>query len=219
MALALDFGVVALGIDQSLNGTGLCLLDNGRPSFMGTIKLDTHDGQHRLHAIVEEIRSLVGRHDPDIVAMEDTTAQAHSASIKPLIELAGVIKYELFKLGYHCGREQVLHGRHCLMIQNQSTMKKFCLGSGAVKKDARYLLEVFERLRVNFADDNQADAYMHAWMAVIVRGVLQGKIEITNLTGYQQEALIGPGVRQKKGLSMAKAMKLPPEEMIKLVGF
>jgi hypothetical protein len=49
--------------------------------------------------------------------------------------------------------------------------------------------------------------------------VLRGNISIDTLPSYQQEALIAKGVKKAKGLSMTKAMKLSPEEKLKLVGF
>ncbi len=97
------------------------------------------------------------------------------------------------------------------------SMKKFVLGKGNVQKDTSYLLKIFDAIHQRFANDNEADAYMHAWQSTMVVQVLRGKVAISNLTNAQQEALISKGVKHIKGMSIAKAMKLDDDEKRKLV--
>jgi Holliday junction resolvasome RuvABC endonuclease subunit len=208
-----------LGVDQSLNGTAFCLLKGGRPELLETLSMEGCEGMSRLVAICDRADSLIVQHQPDIVVLEEPTGHARSSSLLVLVELFGCIKLQAYRRGYQPGRETLISTGKALMFQNQSSMKKFMLGDGSTQKDARYLLAVFERLKISFKDDNQADAYMHAWMAGVVRGVLRGDVPIDSLTHYQQEALISRGARRTKGLSMTKAMKLPPEEKLKLVGW
>jgi Holliday junction resolvasome RuvABC endonuclease subunit len=208
-----------LGIDQSVNGTGFCVLKNARPALLETLSMETYQGMDRLVAICDRVVALVGEHQPDIIVMEEPTGHVKSASIMQLVELFGCVKLQIHRLGYPFGREAILSPGKAFMQQNQSSMKKFMLGDGSMSKDSRYLLEIFERIKVSFKDDNQADAYMHAWMVSIVRAVMRGNISIDTLPSYQQEALIARGVKHAKGLSMTKAMKLPPTEKSKLVGF
>ena len=208
-----------LGIDQSLNATGLCLLEEGRIVLRETHRFGEEDGLTRLDRITSRVGHVLEEHNPLTVVMEDYARQAKSASLVPLVELGGCLKWIILKLGYSMGREAIMAGQKLLRIQNQSSMKKFMLGHGNITKDSRYLLAVFERIQIAFEDDNQADAYMHAWMTSIVLAVLQGKVSLENLPRHQVEALISAGANRKKGLSLTKAMKLPASEQLKLVGF
>jgi len=210
---------VVLGVDQSINGTGLCVLKDASPVLLKTVKQDASMGFARFDNICREIETIISTHQPNIVVAEECTGHNHSASLMGLVELLGCIKLTVYRLGYRADREAYLKGDKVFVCQNQSSMKKFCLGSGSVKKDSGYLLSVFQRMHVQFEDDNQADAYMHAWMVEIVRGVVCGDIDIDDLPTHQQETLIARGVKSRKGLSMTRAMKMSAEEKRNLVGY
>jgi len=47
--------------------------------------------------------------------------------------------------------------------------------------------------------------------------VIRGQVELSSLSGYQQESLLERAVKHRKGLSMTKALKLPEVEKRKLV--
>lgn len=209
----------ALGIDQSINHTGLCLLVAGKPVVLESIDLEKLDGFARQATIVDRIEAIVDEHRPTIIVMEDYARQAHSSSIIPLVELGGCIKMAAHRRGYGFTREDRLHAERVFMVQNQSQMKKFVLGDGSISKDEAYLLKILNKINLQFQDSNQADAYMHAWMSVLVLAVMRGYVTIDSLPSYQQEALISGGAKRRKGLSLSKAMKLPVEEKIKLAGF
>ena len=208
-----------LGIDQSLNATGLCLLEEGRIVFSETHRFGEEDGLTRLAKITSRVGQALDEHNPIAVVMEDYARCAKSSSLVPLVELGGCLKWIILQHGYTTGREAILSGQRVLRIQNQSSMKKFMLGNGGISKDSRYLLAVFERINISFDDDNKADAYMHAWMTSIVLAVLRGTVSLDDMPGYQVEALISAGVNHKKGLTLIKAMKLAAAEKLKLVGF
>ncbi|MCL2640304.1 MAG: crossover junction endodeoxyribonuclease RuvC [Phycisphaerales bacterium] len=208
-------------LDLSLASTGHCLLNDGQIVVLETIKTtDDMTLYQRIEKIVTRVMQVATEHTPNVVVIEEYAFTASTNTITKLAELAGVVKYHLLVgLGYHEGHDALIEAKKTLCIQTQSQMKKFCLANGATKKDSRYLLEVFDRIKRRFEDDNQADAYMHAWMAGIVVGVLRGNITISDLPLHQQEALIAGGARRQKGLSIAKAMKLPEEAKRKLAGF
>lgn len=206
-------------IDQSLNGFAHCLLEDGESKLLETIDTKNLDGWPRIKKIVDRVIEVIMGWKPDVIAMEDYAFTARTNTMTQIAELCGIIKYEIFQLGFEETREALKRGTDAFVVQTVSQMKKFNLGNGAMKKDSRYLLEVFQRIKQSFADDNQADAYMHAWLCSIIVGVVQGKVPVGNLTSYQQEALMSCGVKKQKGLSMAKAMKLPDDQKLKYVGW
>ena len=215
----MSFKVYAL--DLSLSATGHCVMQDGEPLLLETIKTpDDADLYERIKIIINRVFQVFAEHNPNIVVMEGYAFSASTNNITKLAELDGIIKYELLvEQGYSKSREVLAKADKAFHVQTQSQMKKFCLGDGAAKKDSRYLLEVFNRIHKQFEDDNQADAYMHAWMTTILVGVLRGNIAISDLPEHQQEALISGGARKQKNLSMKKAMKLSEEEKRKLAGF
>lgn len=225
-------------LDVSLNGCAHTILDDGRVVFSERINTEGMVGFDRVEKIVSRIEAILD-HPPipdvlatdlnaspvagavapfhfDVVVMENYAFTARTNNITKLAEVGGCIKRALFQRGYATGRDAILRGVPVFFTQTQGQMKKFCLANGAMKKDSRYLLEVMERIKISFKNDDEADAYMHAYTASIVVAVIRGKCEISNLTSYQQEALLERGVKNRKGLSMNKAKKLPDAEKLKI---
>ena len=218
-------------IDPSLNGFAHMVLEDGQSVFSERLDTAGMTGWERIEKIVRRVEQIldhpneIGLPEPevagprfrfDVVVMENYAFSARTNNITRLAEVGGCLKRAIFTRGYAFGRDAILRQVPVFFVQAQSQMKKFCLANGAQKKDSRYLLEVFERIKLSFANDDEADAYMHAWTAGIVVGVIRGTIPLENLTSYQQEALLERGVKNRKGLSMTKAKKLPPEEQQKL---
>lgn len=207
-----------LGIDQSLNATGLVVIEDGKMVQQIPINFESGgDNFFKINVVVDNVDAVIGRHSPDIVAIEDYARMAQSSSIIPLVELGGAIKHHLWKLGYREPIDGKVPEQKVLLVQNQSSMKKFVFGDGHTTKDTSYLLKVMQRVNLQFTNDNLADAYMHAWMAAIVISVIRNKAKIGDLPEHQQESLIAGGVKRVKGLSLKKAMKLSDEEKLKLV--
>lgn len=209
-----------IACDQSLTGTAIAGLENGKKFMLETIRHDESvKGFARVERILERVRSILTEHQPDIFVLEDYSVGANVMTAIGLIELGGCIKLVARQLGYQQGRDHILRGEKVMIIQSAQEMKKFNLGLGNVCKDTSYLLKVHQKLHVVFDDDNQADAYMHAVMAGLVYRVTRGEVPISNLTVAQQEALISRGARAKKGLSLPKAMKMSDKEKLELAGF
>jgi Holliday junction resolvasome RuvABC endonuclease subunit len=204
-------------IDQSLRGFAHMLLEDGKSIFSERIDTEGLTGFDRIESIMKKVEALLDAHKCDVIVMENYAFSAQTNNITKLAELGGCIKREIFKRGYATGRDAILRGTPVFFTQTQGQMKKFCLASGSMKKDSRYLLEVMERIKISFQNDDEADAYMHAWTASIVVGVIRGQVELSSLSGYQQESLLERAVKHRKGLSMTKALKLPEVEKRKLV--
>jgi len=204
-------------IDQSLTGFAHCVLVDGESRFLETIDTDKLVGMARVKKIIDSFTAMIIKWNPDLVTIEDYAFTANTNTITQLAELVGMMLWHLDHMGYGFGWADAVAGRKALVKQTQARMKKFCLGDGAAKKDSRYLLNVMERIKKSFADDNQADAYMHAYTASITLGVMTGKVPIGNLTSYQQESLISAALKRKPGMSITKAMKLSDADKMKLV--
>lgn len=224
-----------LGIDQSLKGTALCLLDDdpGVPPLLKTlIYPDSVVGMVRYDEIVDDVLDAVHTSRPELVVMEDYAMSGGKGTnnLTRLAELGGMIKWHLHHLGYAFGYgtahnaleeaeawEATQFASKLFVVQRVNTMKKFCLGDGSTKKDTAYLLKVHDRLHKSFADDNQADAYMHALTARQIWAVIRGEMPVSNLLKEQQECLLDRGRKLHKGLSLAKALKMSDQEKLELI--
>jgi Holliday junction resolvasome RuvABC endonuclease subunit len=204
-----------LGIDQSLTGTGLCVLEDGEILCTERVETDIADGYGRLVQIVDRIHRLLLLHTPQIVAMEKPAKMMRSGSGGILAELAGAIKVDIYRGGYTFGCDaQSAPYAPTFITFASSSMKRFCLGHGGTAKDTSYLLKVFQNVHQQFEDDDIADAYMHAMMASLVVPVLWGQIPFDSLPDHQQEALLDPARKKvKKGPkpSLKKAMAFSNE--------
>lgn len=214
-----------LALDQATRAMGVCLLDNGRPKVLKTVTMNEKDPSIvRIIGMRDAVREVMKEYDPNIVVMEDYAYTQHSSADALLKELGGVIKVDLHERGYLKDRDVLASGGRAIIVQTSAKMKAFCLGNGNTGKDPKYLLTVFQHMKVAFDDDNQADAYMHAFMGGIMAGVLQGKVLCSNLYDYQQEALIANGMKKFKkdfkGVTITKALKtLDDEAKRRLVGW
>lgn len=207
MLLPSDPTFFIMGIDQSLSGTGVAVVEatptSIKPIHMATIGSKS-TGMKRLDEIVNEIVITVEEVKPILICMEDVTRMATSASIIPLTELFAVIKFSLWKRQFP------------VRVQNQSQMKKFNFGQGNVSKDSNYMLRVFDAVNERFADDNQADAFMHARLGIAVIRFLKGWTTLVDYSTAQQEVLLATALKHS-GFTQGKFKKLTVEEKMKLV--
>lgn len=189
MRVPLDQTFIVIGIDQSLTGTGLAVV---KATFPNLEVVETQivssklSGIPRLEEILLSIKNIVVKHGPSVIAMEDYTRMANSASLSALIELASCIKLELSRLGLEP------------IIQNQSSMKKFAFGEGNTKKDSAYMLKVFDVTGRRFDDDNAADAYLHAWFLATKIWFLRGQIKLTDIPMKQRDTLMSMAQKVSK---------------------
>jgi hypothetical protein len=159
---------VAVGIDQSLTGFALAVVDVIAPQnyyvqvykspFYGVERLDDID-----NFLFERMTDLSGKTIVD-VAMEGTVLASNSALV--LGELSATVK--LFFYRYFNGIDNVFPKppqrlRHPLQIPPM-TLKKYASGKGTSKKQ-EMLLQIYKRYGVEFNDDNAADAYALARLA------------------------------------------------------
>lgn len=216
------------GIDMSIKATGLCVLDDDStpdPTVLETIPIDENDvGMDHIAKVLRRVVDVIDTHKPDLIAMEDYAISGGMGTnnLTRLCEVGGIIKWYCHDRGYKMGygtpknEKQRIYSHHAtrhadkiFVAQPSTTMKKFCLGRGDIKKDSRYIATVQEAMMRKFEDDNQADAYMHAWMAGIVIAVLRGRAKFDDLPMHQQDSMMGTYANLPKGMSKTKALKLP----------
>lgn len=139
-----------LGIDASLNGTGLCLSlavpgIKKREYRTGLCKFQSGgDPFRKWKEIVSKV--LAFSDEAQLILIEDYAYGAHSSSTTVLAELGGIIRWELRKQG----RE--------FTIVSSSVIKKFLTGKGSGPKNV-LLKDVYRLYRMNFDDDNLADSF------------------------------------------------------------
>lgn len=149
-----------MGIDQSLTGFAVCLLDDAGRYNIRVAQPKTR-GVERLAELDEFLEDILTQtaYVQD-VAMEGTVVHSTSASV--LGELAGVVKMRLHRFGYSP------------LIVPPLTLKKFVVGNARNAAKSHMLLATYKRYGVELSDDNAADAY---GLARIVRGSTITKVE------------------------------------------
>jgi Holliday junction resolvasome RuvABC endonuclease subunit len=129
-----------LGLDLSINGTGVCTPDG--ESF--TIKCVTGQGDHRINVVRDRIvPHLAGT---DLVVMEDFPAKLQAAAAKAIGLVQGAV------------RSALLDAKVPYAVISPATLKKFATGVGNCDK-AAMILAAYKRSGIEFRDDNRCDAW------------------------------------------------------------
>ena len=155
---------LSLGIDLSINATGLVLLD-GRDEgphaiFEQEIKM-TGEGIAKKHAIVEQIIGEIESWEPDRIVVEGYSLGKNMNSTIPLVEVGALLRYAL----YASGRRW--------MDPNAPQLKKFATGKGNSPKDV-VMMHVLKRWGHESKTNNTADAYVLACMGLAHANRLKG---------------------------------------------
>ena len=203
-----------LGIDQSLKATGLCLTTN-ELEIKAIMTLDTaemHNFQ-RIGIIVKAVEDLYGRllgMEQAIAVREGYSYQSRTNSAFQLGELGGCINQIL--------ASQLLAVMP--LILPPTTVKLLTLGDGGIKKDSAYLMKVLKITGKEFADDNQADAFLLCKAGFLLYSIISSQDctgIVAGLTVEQKNGLIPPVVRKRNKLTEAKVKKLTASELQKFV--
>jgi Holliday junction resolvasome RuvABC endonuclease subunit len=165
----------SIGLDLSLVGTGVVILENGKIVAQELIKSKPVgdkpiDELERIRKIVRQINDSVSRNGPyaDEVGL--------IAVIEGLAFMAkGTSLVQLSALNY---MTRAMLAEHYIpfVIVAPTSLKKFVTGNGASKKDVM-LIETYKRWGVTILDDNVNDAY---GLAQIGLALLGGNSKATN---------------------------------------
>lgn len=147
-----------MGIDLSLNGTGLAILDEDLEIVeKQLIKLNGNKdtpqlkGMERAIYIMNCIEQLLKKHQPSVVVIEGYSFGSKGRSVFDLGEIGGIVRYELKKLGVK------------YFEVPPPTLKKYITGNGRADK-IEMQAAVLNRYGVNLSDDNENDAFCLAAM-------------------------------------------------------
>lgn len=132
-----------LGLDLSMTATGMCLPDG----TTRTIKTRQKDGDKRLtHIVTEIIAARLAALGIDLVVMEEAPPGLKGPAIKAIHMVHGAVRVHLIKEGIPYA------------LINPTTLKIYATGKSAADKTAM-TMAAYKRAGIEFADDNQCDAY------------------------------------------------------------
>lgn len=157
----------SLGIDPSTKATGLVTLDSMHdqaPCLVReqTVKAGTLVGIERNTMIVTAVMEVIHADKPDIIVMEGYSLNMrNAASVIPLVELGGLLRFMMNLDGYSW------------LDPRAPELKKFITGKGTGEKDM-IMMAVLQRWGHASNNNNTADAYGLAAMGLAYRGKLKG---------------------------------------------
>lgn len=137
-------------LDLSLSNTGIVIFDGDNDDITKSVlvtsvetksKLST---QERLKIIADYFIKLIEKYPPSVVAIENGFYKFNK-STQTIYMVHGIVRYLFSNV------EQVLYP--------PATVKKFCSGRGNIKKDAlrEFIKEKYHD--IDFANNDQSDAY------------------------------------------------------------
>lgn len=180
---------VTIGIDQSLTGFALTLMDIETPeSYVTWVYKSSFNGVKRLADIrqwmMNKLRDAIVEHNLSFydVAMEGTVLASHSALV--LGELAATVKLTFWDSFLDTNNSTLATP---LQIPPM-TLKKFASGKGNSKKQ-EMLMQIYKRWGIEFNDDNAADSYALARLA--------GKVFIGDIETAISEQIKDPKYRDQ----------------------
>ena len=156
--------IIAIGLDLSLTGTGVVVLNDGKIVEQKLIKSrPIPDGKpidevKRIEKIVAEIFLIVKEHSPSVAVIEGLAFMVKNATA--LVQLSAL---------NYMTRAMLMANDVPFVIVAPTSLKKFITGNGAAKKDVM-LIETFKRYGVTILDDNENDAYGLAQVGLALFG-------------------------------------------------
>lgn len=198
--------MIVMGLDISLNCTGICILSHDRVEYHTEIipveyiegkttkgKKVLLKGLKRQLFIVNQIELILDLYKPDYVAIENYSFGSKGRAVIQLGELGGIIRFLLTKRNIN------------FQTFSPQTLKSFALGhldlpkrinnlsdkeKGVARKESKSLMlrEAIASGRVKFRTDNSADAY---WLSFIKLCIEKKKIglDVVKLNDHQKEII------------------------------
>ena len=148
-----------IGLDLSINGTGLVIINN-ETKIINQKLITTNpkdDIEDRLLHIVEEIKPIYNLHTLHKINIEGLSYQSVSSNLAQLSAIHYLTRIEL--------KRNLLNYKEKVEIIPPTVLKKFVTGKGQCKKNL-ILLYVFKKFGETFDNDNLADAYSLARLAL-----------------------------------------------------
>lgn len=192
-----------LGVDQSLTGCGVALIDfkkgNSKIQAIDTIR-SKKLGAERLIEIKKSLAAYLEDTLLSCVSRENYAFAAKGRSTFSMGELGGVINVMMHEKSF-------IQGKNYYIIHSTS-WRKFLLGHGLMHKDTNYLMTMYKKFNIEFKDDNQADAFCLALMAGYIYSIKTKEMNFSDLTNDQQICLLDSDrLKKDKNLTQIKAVK------------
>jgi crossover junction endodeoxyribonuclease RuvC len=175
---------ISIGLDLSLVGTGVVVINNGlivrqdliKSKPIGSLAIDE---LRRILRIVRQIEEVVIEFNPNIVVIENLAFMARNTTA--LTQLAG--------LNYFV-RDIAFRNKIPFVLCAPTTLKKFATGKGNCPKD-NIMMEVYKRWHVTITNNNISDAFILAKMGQALLGKVEKltkpQLETINLLQKQYE--------------------------------
>lgn len=143
-----------LGVDPSLNGTGLCsVTDDGAVVHLATVDPGELRGEARLDVVERAVKSFLDQ-GAALVAIEGYAYHAVGDQVFQLGEVGGIVRLLAFRSGTP------------YIVIAPMLLKKFATGSPSAEK--AHMIKAAEALGACPGDDdNQADAFFLARVALV----------------------------------------------------
>lgn len=159
-----------IGIDASLTGTGICLMDDDH-MIATHLRVDpkARRGCERLEFILTSFRDVLHKFQGIEAAAIEGYAYGARGHLAQLGELGGLLRLELYCLDIP------------FTVVAATSLKKYVTGSGRGDKNMM-LLSVYKKWGISCADDDQADSYALARLCCAIH-------EKEELLKYEQEVV------------------------------
>lgn len=150
-----------LGIDASLTSPGFCTASGVDPYIRSSHVKSKENGFYRITEILNELRFnyLQSEEKPVRITIEGLSFGSKGQGYLNLAELAGIIKYELFRYKYCPG--------YGLIIVPPNSLKQFATGKGNADKTAM-VLQAYKEFNIEFTCNDECDAF---WLAQVGRAM------------------------------------------------
>lgn len=135
-----------LGLDISLTGTGLTLIDSEYTIIKMELLSVPDKGTERLFFLEQKFIDLLQKEDITFACIEGP-AYKDTGKIFQIGELTGIFKLNLFKLSIP------------YIIAAPLQLKKYISGTGKAITKQLIMLDIYKNFGVEIRDDNLADAY------------------------------------------------------------
>lgn len=206
-----------IGIDQSLTGSGVCVVDaGGQILAKHYIQPKNSRGVRRLDEITRRILDIAAQYDgPLFTVREEYSYGSKGRATFSLGELGGTIDLSLLRAACGpaldfatavAGDDKTAFHAHFKIAP--TTHKKLCLGKGNVAKDTAYLLTVARHTGLEFERDDIADAYMLARTLWTMLGVARGTLGSDALSAVARQAFFSDSYRKANAITEAGIRKL-----------
>ena len=163
------------GIDPSLTGTGICVLDNSGKVTLKTIRT-TPKSHGNVFQRIDHITL-------EIMEVLSSTAKPFICVERPFVNPKNMnAQQDLIALGYVL-RERLWRYEYAYWNVTPSALKKFVCDKGTAEK-SMMLMKVYQRWDISANNDNEADA---AGLARIARTIweIKNNLELSTTTQNQ----------------------------------